>query len=282
MFLRLLSMEHIKVFRRYTLRIEIIILAALMVVTYTVNLMDNARAWSGPGTAFLSDFSKEAAIAPYIWPNALDTFMEGNLIFGPLLVIILVGAMTAQEYSWRTVNLWVGHGSPRLAFIAAKYLAFALPILCLVLTPLAAGGAVSGIATFLLEGVTGLTRLNFMHLASMSIGFTYSLLPYAAVTFFIAVLTRSNAATLGISLGYFLVLENLLAGILPTFGSTYNEIATHLPGVLASSLGSGILGSQLFGSPVTDNTTAAIGIGIYALVFFLLSALVFRRQDLGG
>jgi ABC-2 type transport system permease protein len=280
MFWTLLSIEHTKVFRRYILRIEIILLCVFLGVVYLLNLSSFAYAQSKPEYSSLMEEEK----ATITWPNFLGFSASFGSMFGAVLVIILVGGTTAQEYSSRTVSLQVGHGTPRLLFLPAKFLSFPIPIFCLVLSPVLVGGALSAAGTVYLNGGIDLSQVDFPHLAISIVGIWYSLLPCAAFTFLLAVLTRSTAAAIGIGMGYFLIAENFLAVFLMSLGNTYAVVAKHLPGMLAGNLNSIIEDSinPLMGSSPPGLTATVVGIGAYTLVFFLLSALIFRRQDLSA
>jgi ABC-2 type transport system permease protein len=279
MFWNLLSIEHTKNFRRYTLRIEMIFLCAFLVLAYIVNGIELIQLQSGD-TVYQP--AVEALKADMVWPQYLTICANFSTMFGGLLVIILVGAMTAQEYSWRTVSLQVGHGAPRLMLLTAKLVSFILPIFCLVVSPLVVGGIISAIATYYFHIGINLSQVDFPNLALIVIGIAYSLLPQAAFTFLLAVLTRSTAAAIGIGMGYFQILENILAVILLSLGGVGERIAYHLPGVMANNINSIIQKNPSLIAPSTDLPAAVLGVAVYSLVFFLLAALIFYRQDLGS
>ncbi|MGD0807129.1 MAG: ABC transporter permease subunit [Anaerolineales bacterium] len=279
MFWTLISMEHGKNFRRLTLWIGLILISAFLAVSFIVE------------NAYLADLQTQPQVHPdtieeykqlVTLPAALSTSLSFGASSGVLLVIIFVGTMTAQEYPWRTVNLLVGHGAPRFSLIAAKFLSFLLPVLGMVLVPLIVGGVCGGAATIHYYGGIDPTRVDFGRIGITVIGTVYSLLPYAAITFFLAVLTRSAAATIGISLGYFFILENLVALILWPLGGVWEKIGDYLPGVMAYTWISTLQASQKFNFHSAEFTSAVIGIAVYGLLFFLFSALIFRAQDLGG
>jgi ABC-type transport system involved in multi-copper enzyme maturation permease subunit len=279
MFWNLFSMEHRKIFRRLTLWIGLILLSAFLAVSFIAE------------NVYLADLQTQPQVRPetieefkqlVTLPGALSTSLSFSASSGVFLVIILVGAMTAQEYPWRTVNLWVGHGAPRFSLIAAKFLSFLLPILCMVLVPLIVGGLCGGAATIYYFGRIDPARVDFGRIVAIALGTGYSLLTYAAITFFLAVLTRSAAATIGISFGYFLILENLIALVLWPLEGLWQKVGDSLPGMLASTWMMSLQESQKINIHSATFTSGVIGIAAYASVFFLLSALIFRRQDLGG
>lgn len=230
MFVNLLTMEHAKNFRRWTLRIGLILVSAILLVFFIIEnayLADLQAHPQGLNDDFLDEYKQLVTL-----PAILDSSLGFSISSGILLTIILVGSMTAQEYPWRTVNLWVGHGAPRTALIAAKFLSFLLPIICMVLIPVLVGIGCGALATIHYYGGIDPSRMDLGRIAIAAFGTAYSLLPYAAVTFFLAVLTRSAAATIGISFGYFLVLENLFTVVLWPLGGVWQKISNSLPGIL--------------------------------------------------
>jgi ABC-type transport system involved in multi-copper enzyme maturation permease subunit len=278
MFWRLLSIEHTKIFRRWTLRIELGLFLCLLTLGYIVELVTilQAQARGVPVSGM------EGSITTVTWPFVLFNAMEGIGIFGVLFTIILVGTMTAQEYSWRTMSLWVGRGAQRFQLAAAKFVSFLLPILCIVILPVIYGGALSIPATIHFRGSFDPSHVDYFRLTQALIGMSYSLLPIAAITFFLAMLTRSTAAVIGIGLGYFLIAENLIGAILTSSGGNAEKIARYLPGVLVLRVSS-VFQNGAIPSPLTSEFLLNLaGVALYTLVFFLLAAGLFHRQDLGG
>jgi ABC-type transport system involved in multi-copper enzyme maturation permease subunit len=279
MFLKLLAIEHKKNFRRWTLRIEVTLLCILLSFVYLMAVIRYAHSVSDQNPRWIEE--EKALIT---WPYFLGFSTSLNSTFGFVLVIILVGGLAAQEYSSRTISLQVGHGAPRLLFLPAKFVGFLLPIFVLVLSPVVYGAAISFIPTVALNNGVDFFQADFRHLAEAVIGITYSLLPCAAFTFLLAVLTRSAAAAIGIGMGYFLAAENLLFVILWSSQGTYAEIAKFLPGQLSGNLTTIIEGgtNSLMGSSPPSLEATIIGIAAYTVVFFLIALVIFRRQDLSA
>jgi ABC-2 type transport system permease protein len=279
MFLKMLGVEHKKHFRRWTLRIMIILMCVLLTAGYIISAIGYARSAGGPDPRWI-----EQEKATITWPGFIGSSLSLSRSFGFVLAIILVGGLTAQEYSSRTASLQIGHGTPRLLFLPAKFLGFFLPIFVLVISPVLFGAAISAIGTVAVSGGIDVSTVDFRRFAATVIGITYSLLPCASFTFLLAVLTRSTAASIGIGMGYFLVAENILYVILWSSQGTYADIANHLPGKLADHLINLIEGvkNPLIGSSPPDLAATIIAIAAYTLCFFLLALAVFYRQDLSA
>jgi hypothetical protein len=145
-----------------------------------------------------------------------------------------------------------------------------VPILLFVLTPLVIGGGLTAIFTLQIDKSLPIDQINWWHLMMSVLRTAYTLLPYAAMTFMLAIVTRSTAAAIGVGLAYTLLVEGVAAQIFALLGGIMRDIVVYLPGSLAE----GLLKLNL--APVPS----AIGIALWTIFFFGIAILVFRRQDL--
>ena len=114
------------------------------------------------------------------------------------------------------------------------------------------------------------------------------LLPYAALTFFLAIASRSTVVAIGGGLAFSLLIEGVFVQVVALVGGTWARIGQHLPAGLADSLT--MLNRVTDGTPsslvpqpdVVNPQTAVLGIALYTILFVGLALLAFRRQDLGG
>jgi hypothetical protein len=117
----------------------------------------------------------------------------------------------------------------------------------------------------------------------------YSLLPYAALTFLLAVVSRSTVASVGGGLAYALLIEGVVLQLIGALGGFWGEIGRYLPGGLAR----GLLASEagitvevgdvaMTPAPYFDPGVAALGIALYLAVFIIASLLIFQRQDMNS
>ena len=88
------------------------------------------------------------------WPEAWNNVIRlaGWDGFGPLFLIILVGAVTAQEYTWRTLHISLSRGISRPVLVMAKLTALFIAGLLIVSTVLAAGGITTAIFSKMING----------------------------------------------------------------------------------------------------------------------------------
>ena len=223
------------------------------------------------------------------WPLAFSTLLgyTGGAGLGGLILIVLAGAMTAQEYGWRTAHLWLSRGLPRSAFLLGKYAALVVATLLVVLTALLVGTSLTAWFTQKVTGSLSLAGLNVAELALSILRTTLTILPYFGLTFLVAILTRSTAAAIAAGLANALVVENVVVQLLGLAGGIWAEMARYAPGNLAAALMQtnarlvGIdLGSVDAGLP--GPWTAAAGIALYTVAYLVLALWAFRRQNLTG
>jgi ABC-type transport system involved in multi-copper enzyme maturation permease subunit len=281
------QMELTKIRRRTMTWVLVGVLALLLTGIYVALYAVLQSALPDPGA---SPDTIESLRAMLSWPQSFSTLLNlvsGNAL-GGLLLIVLAGAMTAQEFSWRTAHLWLSRGLPRSTFLLGKYAALVVVALLVVLTPLLVGTPLTAWFTHQLTGSLSLAGLNVAQLVLSILRTAYTHLPYIALTLLVAVLTRSTAAAIAVGLAYTLLVENILIQLLNLAGGVWADMATFAPGSLAQALmhaNQHMLRVDLQGSAeigLTSSGVAAAGITLYTVAFVGLALLAFRRQNLTG
>jgi ABC-type transport system involved in multi-copper enzyme maturation permease subunit len=296
MFWNLLLVEQTKIFRRLVLWVEVTILALLVGLIYLMLFSVLQLPMTPEAQTQFTPEMLEQLKGMVTWPlgliGALSFAAASGL--GGLLTVVLVGALTAQEYSWRTLPLWLSQGISRPALLAAKFLALLLPILLLALASLAIAGPLTAYFTIVFRGQLDPSVVDLGQLALAILRTAYTLLPYAALTFLLAVATRSTVASIAAGVGYALVIELLLPSLFQLLGGWVAQIWQYLPGGLAAgllqanaaagrvTLSVGTSSSSTAAMARLDPWPAALGIALYTLVFVVAAVIVFRRQDLAS
>ena len=289
MFWQMVRVENKKLTSRKILWIEMaVVAAAAVLVPLIIYLATQSDGSTGGGNLVITtDGPAEEMIA---WPSALrlGIDMAGGSGLGGLLIVILIGTLTAQEYGWRTMQLWLSNGVSRPALLLAKFTAVLLPALLLILAPFVAGAVTTAIFTQQLQGSLPFAEVNWWQAALSILRTAYTLLPYAALTFFLAIASRSTVVAIGGGLAYSMLIEGVLIQLLELVGGAWAKVGNYLPGGLANSLvvlnritDGATQGLGLRGEPISGET-AVIGIALYTSLFIGLALLAFRRQDLGG
>jgi len=222
------------------------------------------------------------------WPESIGfslNILTGQS-FGALLVILMASLYIAREYNWRTYSLLQWQGVPRGFTILAKLLALILAVFLLVVGALFVGMTISGLFTLILNGYLPFTELSFGKILMSILRTTYALFPQITMAMLLAILTRSTAWTLGIGIGYTLLIEGPIVRILTLLvGGWPARVVQWLPGALANAIMDVDQTLQLSaaiegGFETPEMVPAVIGVGVYTLLFFVLGAAKFQRQDL--
>lgn len=280
-------MEWTKLFRRRMTWVLVGILALLVAGIYLAIYAVSQTALSDPGA---SAGTVEELRGMLCWPQAFSSLLglTGGAGLGGLMLVILAGAMTAQEYSWRTTHLWLSRGLPRSAFLLGKYATLVVAALLVVLTAVLVATPLTAWFTQQLTGSLSLADLNVAEMGLSILRTAYTILPYISLTFLVAILTRSTAAAIAAGLAYALAVESILVQLLGLAGGIWADIARYAPGNLAATLmqtnlrlvdidlGNGVHAGLL------GPWAAAGGIALYAIAFLGLSLWAFRRQNLTG
>jgi ABC-type transport system involved in multi-copper enzyme maturation permease subunit len=261
MLINLLYIENQKVFRRIVFWVEIVLFVGLACFAY---LTLGARNPANPVLLFPASINQNRVLE-----------MTTGYRVGGLLFVILAAASTAPDYGWGTLNLLVSRRAPRPLVLTAKFLVLLIPGLLLALTPQIGSALVSAGLTLLHDG--SLAAAGQVDWAKALLGIAlaaYSLLPYGALAFFLAILTRSSVFSIG------LIGENMLISFLQMMGEDFLRFAYYLPGGLIRGLFTAYEPADIHG--LLSPGASAIGIALYALVFLILSILVFQKQDLSA
>jgi ABC-type transport system involved in multi-copper enzyme maturation permease subunit len=206
--------------------------------------------------------------------------------YGTYVLIVIVGVVTAQEYAWRTLQVWLGHGVPRPLLLGAKLVVAAGVALLVALVCLVTTGALSAVFSVVVQGHVDAARVEVPQLVLSYIRTVYSMLPYAALTLLLVVVSRSAVVAVGGAIAIIAVLETTLTNVLPLMGDAAARAVQYLPAGLAAALNAGNV-ALAGGTPAPsalrpDPAAAVVGIAIYTLVFGGAAFWLFIRQDLAS
>lgn len=280
----ILKIEQTKLFGRRLYWIELAILVALIVlilaalgaVVNSVSSMD-ASAANDPELAQ----AREAGF----WPDGLIAAqkMAASSGLGGILMIVLTGAVVAQEYAWGVLAITLSHGVPRPLALVAKVAMLLAAALLMSAVAIAVASGTSMLITVIMGRPLVIQGEELAQAALIGGKCVLTLLPYMALTLWLAISTRSTVAAIGAGIGAMLV-EGIFPQIAMLLGGVWAQIATYLPSMLATHL---LTGTQTVDEmamlnplPAVDPAVAAIGLAAYAVVFGGLALWSFLRQDL--
>lgn len=279
MFRSQLWIENLKHLKRKLLWVELILQTMIMALMFAGLYI---AIQSAPQDGTIADSERLMLAQLITWPGSL-AFSLRAAAGSKLLIIIFVGAVIASEYPWRTYQLWLSRGVPRTLLLMSKFISLSLPILLMVSATLVAGGLITTMLSLHINGSLYLEKINFWKLGVDTLLTAYTLFPYAGITFFLAVATRSTVAAIGGCTVFGLIVDSLLSETLLVMPGIIGEAAKYLPGNLMQ----GFLSLSWTPPELIEETMpgllaplpAAIGIAIWTLVFFGLALWIFRHQD---
>ncbi|MCR3921581.1 MAG: hypothetical protein NUK65_03565 [Firmicutes bacterium] len=270
MFWGIVVNEHRKVFKRSLFWVALIILTGISLIMFA-GLYFSQQA----GETLIS-----GDIAAITWPFSLVAALQHADQLGIFIVVLLTATVACQDYSLGTMRLWLSRGLKRPTLWTAKTTALILPFLLIAALPILASSPVTAYFTLMLKGTINYSEINLIQVLLGVLRTAYSFLPYASITLFLAVATRSLAATFGGGAA-FALLENLVCQLL----GEKIEILKFLPRQMANSLANSnwlISNTSAIAenSALLANGYAVVGLLLWALLFFSLTLLISRGQDL--
>ncbi|HSH03703.1 MAG TPA: ABC transporter permease subunit [Anaerolineae bacterium] len=221
------------------------------------------------------------------WPQSFSFVMGVIYTVGTLLTLVLAGAVTAQEYTWRSYQLWLSRGVPRWQVVLAKFMAVTLATFLFITVATLVLTVVSGIASQLILGSLPFAAVSWPNLLLTILTVTLSLLPYAALGLLLAISARSTVVAIGGGLAFTLLAEPVVQQLMPLLGERWAQASLYLPtslGQLLNRYATNMIvvnGDALPTLGVTP-TIAAFMLGVYTLVLLVTAVILFQRQDLGG
>lgn len=192
-----------------------------------------------------------------------------------IMLIVFASSLMGNEYGWNTIRPLIARSRTRTSLLTAKWLTVLLYALALCLAGVLAA-VIGSVAGSLLVGVdTGLTGDRVVDIVATIGRYAAAALPYGALAFVLAVLTKSNVAgiAIAIALSFLEDVIFLLLGALADFFETIQK------GGLAFNVNRLVF----FGSQ--DDITrseAFVSLGvvsIYVALFVLIAYRIFLRRD---
>ena len=217
-----------------------------------------------------------------LFPNSVVGGLLVAQVYGIVLIMILTASLIGTEYGWGALRTVLTRGTGRWPFLTSK-------LLLLVLL----GAAALGVGAFawvvgsaiamvtLGDGAWLAESADWIEVVKWSGKAVFGLIPYIALAAFVAVLTSSSGAAIGISLGYYLI-ESILVGALFNF-DWFERVAEFLIG----PAGYGWMrlpGGMTFSYPaeLPDATQSFFVLLGYILILGGAAFWLFQRRDVAG
>ena len=217
-----------------------------------------------------------------LFPNSVVGGLLVAQVYGIVLIMILTASLIGTEYGWGALRTVLTQGTGRWPFLTSK-------LLLLVLL----GAAALGVGAFawvvgsaiamvtLGDGAWLAESADWIEVVKWSGKAVVGLIPYIALAAFVAVLTSSSGAAIGLSLGYYLI-ESILVGALFNF-DWFERVAEFLIG----PAGYGWMrlpGGMTFSYPaeLPDATQSFFVLLGYILILGGAAFWLFQRRDVAG
>ena len=217
-----------------------------------------------------------------ILPNIIPTILGVAASIGRVLMVILGASLAGYEFSWGTARHLIGRTRDRLAFVSGKLVVLSSLILLLLIAGLVTGTlSGSGTTPMVRDRITWdfLTPGLFLRLPLALLIATLTVLPYALLSFTIALITRSTAAGLSIGLLTLLIGEPIMAQITASLSEPWSQLVFYTP--LASNQILTAWMQTLIGGTSPDNIVRAVVVLLgHTLAWAGLALTYFRRREL--
>ena len=267
MFLKLLTIEWIRLSRRALLWITLLICSIYIGLSL-------ANFYKTNQTELLTGKLKMPGVA-FDLANSLDQL----LIAIPFLILI-AGNLMGNDYSQRTNQHWLMRSTRHTSLLAKFTLLIIITLGIQYLTLLVGLGVGFYYKTYIYQ-VANPFNINWIATLAAPFYMTLVNLPYIAVTLLLAVGLRSTFMSIVVGLGYTQLLEFLFAGIF--HGASWTKwLFTNLhfsASFLLNSIGNRL--TKLPGSILAPGP-ALVTSAAYTLILCILAIWLYRRQDVGG
>ncbi len=220
-----------------------------------------------------------AATLPSVIPETL-TFIAG---LGAFLLAILTAASMGSEYGWGTLRAIIGSGVSRSRFLAAKLIALSTAAVAYTVVPLVIVVAAAVPMALLLDRPIIASGIDGPWVGDVLLMMARTVLPLlaqVAMAFAITVVTRSQAAGVGVALAASFI-EPLAALVLDMLGGSLASVADYLLLVNVQALMqyNGFGHVQVPEGTLSQRHAVLVILG-WMTLYVTTALLVFRRRDI--
>jgi len=217
--------------------------------------------------------------------RALTTALGITGTLGMVLLAILGASAVGLEYGLGTLRPILVRGTGRLSYLAGKYLALvaATTVALLLVSAAAAGSSALAFKAALAPPELVATGIAFGEVALTFVKTWVALLAFMTIAASVTLLTRSTAAGMAVSIGYF-VFEGIFIRLMSAAFDWFETVGDYLPmrniNALARSTFS--IGPGGATANTIDTAHASVVVAVYAIGFATLAVMMFRRRDVAG
>jgi ABC-2 type transport system permease protein len=208
--------------------------------------------------------------------NIFDSGMQIATLVGYILTVVLASGQIGNEYSWNTIRPLLARARSRGALLSAKWIAVLLYSAGLFLIGMLAAIAFSAVTSTIAGNFTGAST-EMLGEWVVSFGrVLISQLPYIALAFCLALMTRSNAVGIAVGIGVAFLEPAIwhLVGLVTEAFDRIHEFGLEYPSTTLFNMNAG----------ASDTSTgeaweAVATLGVWTVVLVGLTYYVFNKRD---
>ena len=204
-----------------------------------------------------------------------ETGLIPTQILSGIMLIVFSSSLMGNEFTWNTIRPLIARSPNRSSMLSAKWITIVIYALALVAIGVLTAVIGSVIGSLLVDIDSGMTGGRVVDMLATIARFTMAALPYSALAFMLAVITRSNVAGIAVSLALFFLEDVIfeLLGLLTDFVDRIRDYG------IANNVN-----ELLFYGGSDDTTTGelwkAVAISLaYVAIFLVVAFRVFTRRD---
>lgn len=218
-----------------------------------------------------ADFARDLAL-----PRVFEIGMQVSGLFVSIMLIVMASGLIGNEYGWNTVRPLIARSRTRSSLLTAKWITVGLYTVLLFLVALVSSVAFSAVTSSLAGEFVGPTPDMVGGWVAAFGRILVANVPYIAIAFSLALLTRSNAVgiSVGIALG---LLEPALWGLLGLLSDRFDTIRQVGIEFHSSRLLS--MNNAVEDASAGEAWMSAGVLILYTGFFIALSYVVFARRD---
>lgn len=211
-----------------------------------------------------------------VLPMVFETGMQFVTLAGFILMVVVASSLIGNEYGWNTIRPLLARARSRNALLTAKWITVAFYTVALFVVGLVATILFSAVASLAIgnyEGISGSLLLDWI----VSFGrMVLGQIPYAALAFCLALLTRSNAAGIagGIGLG---ILEPAVWELLKLMTDSFESVRKF--GLDYPSTQMYLMNTGFEDVSTGEAWRSAATLGVWCIAFVALTYYFFNKRD---
>lgn len=233
-------------------------------------------------SSYGTEADRQSDIQALLMPNGLNDGTQILSLLAGILIAVLAASVAGSEFSWGTVRVLVGTGQSRVKLVVAKVLA---------VLQYSVAFAAAGVAGVVIASTTmGLIGGHDVSYDWLTMGFVgdfaqifarlvFLIFVNGALAFSIALLTRSLAAGIAISIGWGVV-EGIVVALLGTMGNIGDKISQGLTTPNVNAIMNHLRITDPAGSDGINELQAFGVLSLYIIIPLAIATFVFRRRDI--